>query len=326
MSSEAEQGVLGERFVEGGAEFAEILLCGGGESRDHPDPGVVRLEPDANLSGREAGLLREGEDLFREQTRRAGVVYGPGETFIVRVGEEAFRERGGAHDRHPGGAVVARVVAVPHGHRVVGQGGGEADRRVRGELVHAEAIETVFLGGLVGGGEALDAPVGRAVITDLALGLRLLADFEQGCGGHAHVVAVEEVQVDAVGAERLERGFQVGHEVGGRHAVGLRREVVLAALRADHELVAVAAAAEIVAEDAFAAVEFAGHPVRVDGRGIDEIAAERGEQVEQAHALGFIRPEAEAYLPEADLRDFQVRAVYPYAVHIAVSPRGQILH
>ena len=157
--------------------------------------------------------------------------------------------------------------------------------------------------------------VGRAIITDLALGLGFFADFEQGCDGHPHVVAVEEIQVDAVGAERLERGFQVRHEVRGRYAVGLRIEVVMAALRADDELVAVAARFEIVAEDAFAAVEFAGHPVRVNGRGVDEIAAERDEQVEQAHAFGFIRPEPEFDLSVADWRDFKVCVVDPYAVH-----------
>ena len=67
-------------------------------------------------------------------------------------------------------------------------------------------------------------------------------------------------------------------------------------------------------------MEFAGHPVRVDGRGVDEIAAERGEQVEQAHAFGFVRPESKLDLSVANLRDFEVCVVDPYAVHIAVSP------
>ena len=93
----------------------------------------------------------------------------------------------------------------------------------------------------------------------------------------------------------------------------------MAALRADDELVAVAAAAEVIAENAFAPMEFAGDPVRVHGGRIDEIAAERREQVEQAHTFVFVRPEAEFDLSVANLRDFKVCVMYPYAVHIAVS-------
>jgi hypothetical protein len=85
------------------------------------------------------------------------------------------------------------------------------------------------------------------------------------------VVEVGVVQIDVVGSQALERRIRSATDVVGGQAAELR---VLAHLRGEHHIVAIAARFEPLADDPLrVATAVARHPRRIAVGGVDEVAA-----------------------------------------------------
>ena len=82
-------------------------------------------------------------------------------------------------------------------------------------LVHADAVNLTALFEINGFVQARRGPVGDAVFAEFAL----LAGFVKGAedigDGVFDAVAVQEVEIDVVGAQGHEAGFEVGHDLAG---------------------------------------------------------------------------------------------------------------
>ncbi len=176
-------------------------------------------------------------------------------------------------------------------------------------VVGLEAFVTgpgVFFAETEGFGEAVFAVIGSADDAHFAfldeLGVSLEGFFERRGG----IVFVGLVEIDVIGLEALERGFDGAEDVGFGESFVLWAHVETD-FGGDDDFGTFTGLLEPVADDGFGlAAGMAGHPGGIDIGGVDEGEAGVGEGVEDLEGSGLIDGPAEDIAAEGERGDFDV--------------------